>query len=182
MKKLAAAVILCVIAFCAGSAVLRAGYLPRPDMESVLNGGFAEATESLLSANLPGSEKLASIAADLKYVSGQREFDGVFIADDGSLIRNMEEPKSGAVAGAVNSITKFVEGHGQRTYLMLLPTAAVIKQQEIPSYAADNLYNQRHSFLWRCSFLFVQRERGGYTTGGKTYVIMEMPDLWLHLQ
>ncbi len=144
MKKLAAAVILCVIAFCAGSAVLRAGYLPRPDMESVLNGGFAEATESLLSANLPGSEKLASIAADLKYVSGQREFDGVFIADDGSLIRNMEEPKSGAVAGAVNSITKFVEGHGQRTYLMLLPTAAVIKQQEIPSYAADNLYNQRH--------------------------------------
>jgi len=144
VKKLTAVIIMLAIVLSSAVAVANAGYFPSLSVEGVKSGSFARETDGIFSSFIPQSAKLREVALRLRYVSGQREFDGIYIADDGSLIKNMEAPPSGTVEAAVNALTNFVEAHGQRTYLMLVPTAAVIKQQEIAPYAAETLYNQRH--------------------------------------
>lgn len=144
MNKFWAFVIAVTICAFAGLSVINAGAFPSPTLESIGDGSFVESVEALLSENIPEKSTLRHIVRDFRYAFGRRRFDDIYIAKDKSLIRNIKAPDSRTVDDSVEHITDFIEGHNRRTYVMVIPTAAVIKQQEIPQYAAETLFNQRH--------------------------------------
>ncbi len=116
------------------------------DFSSVFEGelDFTEAIETEISENIPFREKISAFMTAIKYKSGARYFDGIYIGNDGSLIRDIESPSSRTVSITKNYVLNFAEEHSCATYFMLIPTAAVIRQQEIDVYATENIYNQRH--------------------------------------
>lgn len=105
---------------------------------------FAESAEAEISANVPFREELSSLMTAIRYRSGVRYFDGTYIGNDGSLLRDIEKPSSRTVSITRNYVLNFAEEHRCSTYFMLIPTAVVIRQQEIDAYAAENIFNQRH--------------------------------------
>ncbi len=105
---------------------------------------FTEILEEEISQNIPFREKISALMTAIRYKSGVRYFDGIYIGDDGSLLRDIEKPNSRTVSLTKNYVLSFAEEHDCAVYFMLIPTAAVIRQQEIDVYATENMYNQRH--------------------------------------
>ena len=107
------------------------------------DGTFFERSESAISENIPFREGLQTLMTKIRYRSGVRYFDGIYIGKDGSLLPEAEKPASRVLATAKSYVSAFAERKPGDTYFMLIPTSVVIKQDSIASYAADGLYNQR---------------------------------------
>lgn len=140
MKKIAAFLIIAMLLSVAAAAAT--GINLDAVFESDL--GFTGGLEEQIAENIPFKDELSALMTGIRYASGVRYFDGTYIGNDGSLIRDIESPSSRTVALTKNYVLSFAEEHHCGTYFMLIPTAAVIRQQEIASYAAENIYNQRH--------------------------------------
>lgn len=105
---------------------------------------LTENLETAVSESVPFREKIAAFLIRIRYLSGVRTFDGIYIGSDGSLLREVEKPTSRVVSVTKNGVSRFAAKKQGDTYFMLIPTSIVIRQQSIASYAADGLYNQRH--------------------------------------
>ena len=105
---------------------------------------LTENLEAAVSESVPFREKISALLIRVRYLSGVRDFDGVYIGSDGSLLREVEKPTSRVVSVAKNGVSHFAAKKPGDTYFMLIPTSIVIRQQSVASYAADGLYNQRH--------------------------------------
>lgn len=92
--------------------------------------------------SMPYKERLSSLITSLQYMTGIRYFDGIYIGDDGSLLKDINVPSTRNLATAKNYIMAMAE-KSHNTYFCLIPTASVIKQQEIEGYVAEKLVNQR---------------------------------------
>ncbi len=105
---------------------------------------LTENLETAVSQSVPFREKISALLIRIRYLSGVRTFDGIYIGSDGSLLREVEKPTSRVTSVTKNNVSRFAEKKPGDTYFTLIPTSIVIRQQSIASYAADGLYNQRH--------------------------------------
>ncbi len=144
MKKATALFLAAVLTVSGVLALFGGTGFPVLSFGALSSGSFSAGIESFFSENLPGRDRLSQLAVRLLYLSGRREFDGIFIGADGSLLKNIEPPETDSTAGQAEAIGEFVSDHRAGACVMLIPTAVIIKQQEINSAAADRLYNQRH--------------------------------------
>lgn len=144
MKRGIALFLVAVLAVSGVLALLSGQGFPIPSFVALSSGSFSAGTESFLSENLPGRDQLSQLAVRLLYLSGRREFDGIFIGEDGSLLKNIEPPETDTTAASAEAIGNFISDHRAGACVMLIPTAVIIKQQEISAAAAGRLYNQRH--------------------------------------
>ncbi len=144
MKKAIALFLAAVLTVSGVLALLSGKAFPIPNFGALSSGSFSAGIESFLSENLPERDKLSQLAVRLLYLSGRREFDGVFLGEDGSLLKNIEAPETDTIEASADAIGDFISDHRAGACVMLIPTAVIIKQQEINSAAADRLYNQRH--------------------------------------
>lgn len=103
-----------------------------------------ESAEAALSENVPFREELIELMTKIRYASGVRTFGDITVGDDGSLLRDMAEPAESGYKAACTCIGKFAEQSRAEDYLVLIPTSAVILQQEISEYTAVGFFNQRH--------------------------------------
>ena len=103
-----------------------------------------ENLESAISENLPFREKISDLMDGIRYISGVRHFGDIYIGTEGSLLREIEKPTSRTYSAAKNYILSFAEKNQIKPYFMLIPTASVILKQEVDSYAAQDIYNQRN--------------------------------------
>ncbi len=106
--------------------------------------GVIKQVEKSVADAVPMKEKLSELMTGIRYISGVRYLDGIYIGDDGSLLKDVQEPNSRTVSTARNYILSFAESNDCDIYFMLIPTSSVIKQQEITAYASENLFNQHH--------------------------------------
>lgn len=103
---------------------------------------FAGGLEQYLQKNFPLRSLWKNIAVDLQVAGGTREFNGVFLAEDDSLIRNFETPEDDLqLKGNVQEVIRLAERSDRSTYLMVIPTACAIYQEKLPEYLP--LYNQK---------------------------------------
>ena len=139
MKKIASAAVILMVAAVSLYVVLNMNFV-----EIDFSDGAVKQIESSVADSVPMKEKLSELMTKLKFISGARYFDGTYIGNDGSLLRDVQEPNSRTVSMARNYLLSFAENNDCDTYFMLIPTSSVIKQQEINAYASENLYNQNH--------------------------------------
>lgn len=107
------------------------------------NGTFLEKTETAVSENIPFREEIQTLMTKIRYRSGVRYFDGIYVGNGGVLLLDVEKPGSRVIATAKSRVLDFARQKPGETYFMLIPTAVVIGQDAIATYAADGLYNQR---------------------------------------
>lgn len=100
--------------------------------------------ESAVSENLPFRKELSDLINGLRYFSGVRRFDNIYIGSSGSLLCDIEKPTSRTFSSAKNYIISFAEKHQTKPYFMLVPTSSAILQQEIENYSKEDIYNQRN--------------------------------------
>ena len=113
--------------------------------ESLPSGeNFIDKIENSLSENIPFREKLSGLMDTVRYSSGVRHFDDIYIGNDGSLLLDIEKPTSRTFSAAKNYVLAFAEKNQTKPYFMLIPTASVILQQELDSFVGKDIYNQRN--------------------------------------
>ncbi len=99
--------------------------------------------ENAVSENLPFRDSISDLMGRIQYFSGVRHFGNIYIGSEGSLLLDIEPPTSRIYSAAKNYIIGYAEKNQIKPYFMLVPTAAVILQQEIDDYATEEIYNQR---------------------------------------
>lgn len=89
---------------------------------------------------MPGHSMLHKLAVDARLFGGSAEIDGILVGDT-MLMKNVQPPDDEIATKNKQSIIDLASFQEHPTYVMLLPTACAIKQQELPEYI--NLFNQR---------------------------------------
>ena len=112
-------------------------------LRSLVDGQLSEQLEQAANENMPGYSMLHKLAVDVRLFGGAAEIDGILVGDT-MLMNDVQPPDEELTSKNKQSIMDFASFQEQPTYVMLLPTACAIKQQELPEYI--NLFNQR-SFI-----------------------------------
>ncbi len=139
MKKIFAFGIIAVILFMSIGLIYN---LSNADMST--EGNALENIEAAVSENIPFRDSLSGLMDSIRYFSGVRRFDGIYIGSEGSLLRDIEAPNGRTFSLAKNYILSFSDKNQIKPYFMLIPTASSVLQQEIDGFAADEMYNQRN--------------------------------------
>lgn len=112
----------------------------RPDMsaEDVLSGEFMEDTEQYINDQFPQKDFWTGFKSDLLRLTGSREIGGVYLAKDGYLIEKWlpEDFDETLLTENIDVINDFAERHPeQKVSVMLVPTAAMILSDKLPTGA-----------------------------------------------
>ncbi|MBQ3530541.1 MAG: hypothetical protein IJA05_01305 [Oscillospiraceae bacterium] len=107
-------------------------------------GTVLEKIEKTISLSIPLREDLSELMDSIRYLSGVRRFENIYIGSSGSLLLDIEKPSSRIFSLAENYILNFAEEKQIKPYFMLVPTSSAILQQEIDTFAAEDFYNQRN--------------------------------------
>lgn len=138
-KRISAAVTLVIIAVFGLASIIKG---------IVLGIGFpsgadpAQRAEAFLREAFPLGRTLSGMRVGLSYALGGREQDSVFIGGD-RLIENIQPPVSRYVQSNTNAIIDFASRQSVPVYVMLIPTASAILQNETPRLADSDIYNQK---------------------------------------
>ena len=109
-------------------------------LRSLVDGEFSTQLETFAAENIPAQSLLKQMAVSVRLAGGAAEIDGVLVGDT-MLMKNIQPPDEAVTAANQRAILNFADQNDRPTYVMLLPTACAIKQQELPEYI--NLFNQR---------------------------------------
>lgn len=140
MKKFASVLIIAMILLTGIAAVFNV--LSAESFPS--EGTAAENIESALSENIPFRDGLSDLMDSIRYFSGVRHFDDIYIGSDGSLLKDIEPPTTRTFSAAKNYILGFAQKSRSKPYFMLVPTSSAIMRHEIDDYANEDFYNQRN--------------------------------------
>ncbi len=102
-------------------------------------------TEEMLKANIPFSHKLKELAVNIKFFSGEKEQNDIYISND-SLLKVVKNPDYNLTDANVQTIINFADTYRIPTYAIIIPAACSIKQQEIDSLYRNRLFNEK-SFI-----------------------------------
>ena len=122
MKKFAAFLIIAMVL--GMSIALLSGILSseEPFLTELSSEEFAEN----LAENIPFREEFSGLMDTIRYFSGVRHFDNIYIGSEGSLLLDIEKPTSRIFSSAKNYVLGFSEKNQIRPYFMLIPSASAI--------------------------------------------------------
>ncbi|MBR2639235.1 MAG: hypothetical protein IKL18_04275 [Oscillospiraceae bacterium] len=140
MKKLAAFLIVAMVLTMSTAMLKNIFSAEKPFLEEL---SFEE-IEHTLSENVPFREEFSGLMDTIRYFSGVRHFEDIYIGSEGSLLLDIKKPTSRIFSSAKNYILGFSEKNQIRPYVMLIPSASVILQQEIDNFSGKDIYNQRN--------------------------------------
>ena len=123
--------------------------LPVPTWKTLQNHTYMEQLNNYVSGQFAQNRTLTGMQSTLKYYTGVREENGIFIGDN-KLIKNLEEPEEEKLEANISAVNQLASARSGDVFLVLIPTSVVINQEEIPQYATnvnqrdiiDRVYNQ----------------------------------------
>ena len=140
MKKFAAFLIIAMVLSMSTALVLNVFSSEEPFFKEL----SFEKIEDSLSENIPFREEFSGLMDSIRYFSGVRHFENIYIGSEGSLLLDIEKPTSRVFSSAKNYVLGFSEKNQIRPYFMLIPSSSVILQQEIDNFSGKDIYNQRN--------------------------------------
>lgn len=98
--------------------------------------------ETALSANFPGLQYLQRLRVELNYLGGNKEQNGVFIAND-MLLLDVQPKEQAVIDQNVRQMLELAVQLERPSYLILIPTSCAVQQSKVPYNSFAPLYNQR---------------------------------------
>ena len=112
----------------------------RPDFtwQSLVDGKYIPALEKYMADQFPFRDSWMGLESRYSWLMGHREFNGVFLAGDALISQVSDERRVDKNLAAVSSL---VEKTDKPVYLGLIPTAAEVWRDKLPSgaYSMDQL-------------------------------------------
>ena len=112
---------------------------PSVSGEKIVSGEFMEDWEDYVSDQFPARDAFMELGVRYKYTLGMRDFNGVFVAEDGYLLSVMDRNSidSGRVNLNITSINLFLDKCGANEKInnvsfMLVPDAAILLADKLP--------------------------------------------------
>lgn len=105
---------------------------PRLSVKSITSRSFMDGLETWFADHFIGRDIWVSAKGYIEFASGKRENNGIYICGD-RLIQHIDEPDQSKTAKNIEAITQFVDANKKPTYLMLVPTAAEIHRDKLPT-------------------------------------------------
>ena len=109
--------------------------VPELTVNKFTSGRYMTEMEDYASDQIALRDTWVSIKALGEVLSGKRENNGIYFADDDTLIRRVEEPDAAFVDGNIQNLRSFVEQADAPVYFGVIPTAASIWQEKLPDGA-----------------------------------------------
>lgn len=106
------------------------------------------AVESAFSKAFPFGEALGYQCASLQNALGRNQQNGYFYSADG-IIQNLPDADADITQKNLSTLARYSQETIAPCYLMLLPTAASINQNHLPSLVLDSLFNEKQ-YIQRC--------------------------------
>lgn len=113
---------------------------PQLSPEEIVDGKLADSTEDYLADQFPWRDGWVTAKTLTELVSGKRESGGVYFAQDGYLIDKFTSYSKKQYAANIQSLAKLDKNLSQSGIpmkVMLVPTAAEILSDKLPSFAPN---------------------------------------------
>ena len=108
---------------------------PELTLKRFTSGRFMTEAESYASDQIAFRDGWVAIKALGEVLSGKQENNGIYFADDSTLIRRVEEPETARVEENLSYLTSFISQAEVPVYFGLIPTAASVWQDKLPNGA-----------------------------------------------
>ena len=106
---------------------------PNPSLESVLDGSFMKDFETYMTDQFPQRDACIVLKTNTLRLLGQKQMNGVYLADDGYLIAEENEFEADKVNKTISSINGFAGNlDGVNVNFMAVPDAVSIYEDKLP--------------------------------------------------
>ncbi|WP_050008119.1 DHHW family protein [Butyrivibrio sp. WCE2006] len=116
--------------------------------ENVKSGQFTEGLEKYAADHFPFRDTLMALMAETQRISGRKEINGVYLANDGSLIEKYDEPRN--TGKQIEQFSKLAENvENADVMLMLVPTAIEVCSDKLPANVPQNQKDAQQQVIGR---------------------------------
>ena len=108
---------------------------PYLSLDNILSGKFMEDTEKYIDDQFPGRTFWISDKSDFQRLIGNKEINGIYLAEDGYLIEKWlaSEFDENQLAENINALNNFAQRNMELKFsLMLVPTAGIVLNEKLP--------------------------------------------------
>ncbi|MEM1485547.1 DHHW family protein [Oscillospiraceae bacterium PP1C4] len=166
MGKNRSGIVFLVLLFAVPLMMLYSGGYEKLHQAAVSRTNALKNVEVVFTEQFPGSAFLRRMQISLKYLSGNKEQNGIFISDD-TLMLNVQPKSQATINKNTLAMIDFSQDFQRPSYVMLVPTACAVQQSKVP-YAYDALlYNQKQQLIDD-----VYRRVSGYVTAVDVYPVL----------
>ena len=119
---------------------------PKFSFENIVSGKFFKDAEEYINDQFIFREKLYEIKTQIQILMGNKDINGVYLAEDNYLIEKhlQEDFDENILEQNIESINKFAEQNKDKNIdVMIVPTASLILQDKLPKNAP--IYNQEQA-------------------------------------
>ena len=133
---------------------------PKFSFENIVSGKFFKDAEEYINDQFIFREKLYEIKTQIQILIGNKDINGVYLAEDNYLIEKhlQEDFDENILDQNIESINKFAEQNKDKNIdVMIVPTASLILQDKLPENAP--IYDQNESInkikenITNCNFI-----------------------------
>ena len=109
---------------------------PKFSIDRLFEGRFIKKYEKYKSDQFVFRDSWINIKSTIDEISGKKENNGVYLADDNYLIENFNKPNDEYVNKNINAINDFSKKHKDiKSYIMIVPNAISIIKDKLPKFA-----------------------------------------------
>ena len=115
--------------------------VPELSVESLTNGDFMADAEEYTADHIVGRDFWVALKAYCERLSGKKENNGAYFAENGAVINRVEEPDMDKLVQNLGFVNKLVENVDVPVYFGIIPSAATVWNEYLPEGAptADEL-------------------------------------------
>lgn len=120
---------------------------PYLSLDNILSGKFMEDTEKYIDDQFPGRNFWISNKSDFQRLIGNKEINGIYLAEDGYLIEKWlaSEFDENQLTENINALNNFAQRNMELKFsLMLVPTAGMVLNEKLPRNAP--MFNQQIAY------------------------------------
>ena len=110
---------------------------PELSAEAVTSGGFMKDFEAWLTDQFPFRDRWTDLKALCERLLLKKEYNGVYLCADGTLITRFDEPDGSLVQQNIEAINALCVESEAEVYLALIPNAACIWADRLPANAPN---------------------------------------------
>ncbi len=115
--------------------------MPELSLKNLASGKFMSDFESYITDQFPFRDMWTDMKARTERLLLKKEYNGVYLCDDGSLITRYDEPNMSLVSRNVNAVNTLAESTDAAVYLAIIPSPSCIYADKLPENAPN--YDQR---------------------------------------
>ncbi len=122
--------------------------MPEFTLKNLASGEFMSDFESFLTDQFPFRDSWTDMKARIEKLLLKKEFNGVYLCEDGSLITRFDKPNYSLVRRNIEAVNTLAENTDAQVWLSIIPSAACIYSDKLPENAPSYDQTQLIDYIY----------------------------------